>query len=151
MRIAVGADHAGYPVKDLMIGVIKDEGHEVIDFGTNGPEPVDYPDYAKLVGEAVRNGDADRGVLLCGSGAGVAVAANKLKGIRAAVCHDCYTAHQCVEHDDVNVLCLGPRVIGTDLATDLLRTWLKAEFTGAERHMRRLGKIREIENTEARS
>lgn len=149
MRIAIGADHAGYQMKDLFYDLLQKAGHEVIDFGTNGPEPVDYPDYAKAVCEAVRSGKADRGILLCGSGAGVAVAANKMRGIRAALCHDPYTAHQCVEHDNINVLCMGPRVIGAELAIDLLHIWIKAHFTGAARHMRRLSKVDEIEKTEA--
>jgi ribose 5-phosphate isomerase B len=151
MRIAIGADHAGYELKDTFVKMLRDEGHLVTDFGTCGPAPVDYPDYAKAVGEAIQNGEAERGVLICGSGAGVAVAANKMKGIRAAVCHDAYTAHQCVEHDNANVMCMGPRVIGPSLAEDLLDAFLKAKFTGEERHVRRLAKIDEIERMEANS
>jgi ribose 5-phosphate isomerase B len=149
MRVAIGADHAGYQLKKDVIDILHDAGHEVLDFGTNGPAPVDYPDYARLVCTAVRSGDADRGILLCGSGAGVTVAANKMRGIRAALCHDAYTAHQSVEHDNVNVMCMGTRVIGPELAFDLLRAWLAASFSGAERHRRRLAKIDEIEKTEA--
>jgi ribose 5-phosphate isomerase B len=125
---------------------VAQQGHEVTDLGTHSPAPVDYPDTAEAVATAVRNGQADRGLLVCGSGAGVAVAASKFPGIRAAVCHDTYTARQAVEHDDVNVLCLGARVIGPDLARSLVDTFLGATFSGAERHMRRLAKIDAIEN-----
>lgn len=149
MRIAIGADHAGYELKDIFVKKLRDDGYQVTDFGTCGPEPVDYPDYAKSVSEAIQLGQADRGILICGSGAGVAVAANKMNGIRAAVCHDGYTAHQCVEHDNANVMCFGPRVIGPSLAEDLIDIFLKAEFTGEERHVRRLAKIDEIERMEA--
>jgi ribose 5-phosphate isomerase B len=136
-------------MKDTLVRRLRAAGHEVIDLGTCDDEPVDYPDYAKAVGEAVRSGQAERGILLCGSGAGVAVAANKMKGIRAALCHDAYTAHQSVEHDNANVLCLGPRVIGPELAKDLVTIWLRAEFNGEERHVRRLAKVDEIERMEA--
>lgn len=149
MRVAIGADHAGYELKKEVVDVLRSAGHEVLDFGTNGPEPVDYPDYARFVCTAIRNGEADRGVLLCGSGAGVTVAANKMRGIRAALCHDAYTAHQSVEHDNVNVMCIGTRVIGPALAFDLLHAWLAATFSGEQRHLRRLAKIDEIEKTEA--
>ena len=122
MRIAVGADHAGYPLKVEVIRFLEEQGHEVIDLGTHSTDPVDYPVYAKQVGQAVQLGKADRGVLVCGSGVGACVAANKLRGIRAALCHDTYTAHQGVEHDDVNVLCLGGRVVGPALACDILHS-----------------------------
>lgn len=145
MRIAVAADHAGFPLKDLTLRVVQDAGHSSEDLGTWSPEPVDYPDTARAAAEAVRDGRADRAVIVCGSGAGVAVAANKFPGVRAAVCHDTYTAHQCVEHDDVNVLCLGGRVVGVALAEDILRTFLAAEFSGEDRHRRRLEKIEAIE------
>jgi RpiB/LacA/LacB family sugar-phosphate isomerase len=145
MRIAVGADHAGYPLKIDVLRFLKQEGHEIIDLGTHSTEPVDYPDYAKSVGEAVQQGIAERGILVCGSGVGACVAANKLRGIRAALCHDTYTAHQGVEHDDINVLCLGGRVVGTALALDILKTWLSARFSEAERHRRRVEKIVELE------
>jgi len=148
MRIAIGADHAGYVMKDAIGQYLRNAGHEVLDFGTDSPEAVDYPDYALAIGKAIQSGDADRGVLVCGSGAGITVAANKMKGIRAALCEDAYTAHQCVEHDDVNVFCIGSRVIANELALDLLRIWLSASFTGEERHVRRLSKIQEMESTE---
>jgi ribose 5-phosphate isomerase B len=125
---------------------VAQQGHEVIDLGTHSPAPVDYPDTAEAVATSVRNGQADRGILVCGSGAGVSVAASKFPGIRAAVCHDTYTARQAVEHDDLNVLCLGARVIGPNLARTLVDTFLAAGFSGDERHMRRLAKIDAIEN-----
>lgn len=145
MRLAVGADHAGYPLKTEVVRFLEKDGHNILDLGTHSTEPVDFPDYAKMVGQAVQQGKAERGILVCGSGVGACVAANKLRGIRAALCHDTYTAHQGVEHDDVNVLCLGARVVGSALAFDILKTWLAARFTGAERHKRRVGKIVELE------
>jgi ribose 5-phosphate isomerase B len=145
MKIAVGADHEGYLLRRDVIGALNEAGHEVLDMGTDGPEPVDYPDYARAVAEAVAHGRADRGVLICGSGAGVSVAANKFRGIRAANVCDVFTAHQCVEHDDVNVLCLGAQVVGKWLALDIVRVWANAQFSGAERHRRRLHKIEEFE------
>jgi ribose 5-phosphate isomerase B len=145
MRIAVGADHAGYPIKDQVIEVVKGAGHTVLDMGAFNAEPSDYPDFALAVGRAVQNGEADRGILLCGSGVGVSIAACKLKGIRAGLCHDIYSAHQAVEHDNMNVLCLGPRVIGPAVAFELVAEFLKAEFTGEERHLRRLAKVAAME------
>jgi ribose 5-phosphate isomerase B len=145
MKIAVGADHEGYLLRREVIGALEEAGHEVLDMGTDGPEAVDYPDYARSVAEAVAQGRADRGVLICGSGAGVSVAANKFRGIRAANVFDVFTAHQCVEHDDVNVLCLGAQVVGKWLALDLVRAWASARFSGAERHCRRLHKIEQFE------
>jgi len=145
MRIAIGADHAGFPLKDRIISLLKTEGHSVLDFGTYNPDPVDYPDYAQAVGQAVINGEAEVGILLCGSGVGASIAANKLPGIRAALCHDAFSARQSREDDDANVLCLGPRVIGPELATLLVRTFLSASFSGAERHRRRLEKIANLE------
>ena len=145
MRIACGFDHAGFPLKDHVLGILREEGHQVLDLGTDSTDPVDYPDYAEKVGDAVRAGEADRGVLVCGSGAGVSVAACKMEGIRAVTAHDTYTAHQSVEHDAVNVLCFGARVIGPELAADILRAYIRAEFTGEERHVRRLEKIDAIE------
>jgi len=145
MKIACAFDHAGFPLKELVIELVGELGHEAIDLGTNSTEPVDYPDTAVAGAEAIRGGRAERAVVVCGSGAGVAVAACKVPGIRAACAHDTYTAHQCVEHDDVNVLCLGARVIGPALAADVIRSFLGARFTGEARHVRRLGKIREIE------
>ena len=146
MIVAVAADHAGFPLKDDVLRILRDEGCEVDDLGTHSTDPVDYPDTARAVAEAVRAGDADRGVIVCGSGAGVAIAACKVPGIRAFVAHDTYTAHQAVEHDDGNVACLGARVIGANLAEDILRAFVGAQFTGEERHVRRLGKIQAIED-----
>lgn len=146
MRIAVGADHAGVPLNDLAIEELRRLGHEVVDVGTHDPsQPDDYPDYAVAVAEQVVSGQADRGVLICGSGVGVAVAANKIRGIRAGMCHDTYSAHQGVEHDDANVLCLGARVIGPELMLDVLRAFMAARFSGEERHRRRLAKVMALE------
>ncbi len=146
MQIAVAADHAGYPLNERVIEELRSAGHELIDFGTHdGSVPDDYPDYAKLVGEAVQTSDAEIGILICGSGVGAAVAANKLRGIRAALCGDTYSAHQSREHDDCNVLCLGARVVGVDLALDIVRAFVAARFTGEERHRRRLEKIKSME------
>jgi ribose 5-phosphate isomerase B len=145
VRIACAFDHAGFPLKALVLEIVKEAGHEPVDLGTWSTDPVDYPDTARLAADAVRHDTADRAVLVCGSGAGVAVAACKFPGIRAAVAHDTYTAHQSVEHDDCNVLCLGGRVIGPALAGDIIRTYLAAEFTGEDRHKRRLAKIVGIE------
>jgi ribose 5-phosphate isomerase B len=145
MRIACAFDHAGFPLKPMVLETVGALGHETIDLGTDSTDPVDYPDTARAAAEAVRSGEADRAVVVCGSGAGVAVAGCKFPGIRAACAHDTYTAHQSVEHDDVNVLCLGARVIGPALAADVIRAYLGAEFSGEERHVRRLGKIQAIE------
>ncbi|HEY8867123.1 MAG TPA: ribose 5-phosphate isomerase B [Solirubrobacteraceae bacterium] len=147
MRIACGFDHAGFPLKEELLSVLREEGHVPIDLGTNSTEPVDYPDIAVAVGRAVRDGEAERGVVVCGSGAGVSIAATKMDGIRSATVHDTYTAHQAVEHDDMNVICFGARVIGPALAGEILRAFAGAQFTGEERHVRRLGKINEIERT----
>jgi len=151
MRIAVGADHAGYPLKVEVVRFLEEQGHEVTDLGTHSTDPVDFPMYARQVGQAVQLGKADRGVLVCGSGVGACVAANKLRGIRAALCHDTYTAHQGVEHDDVNVLCLGGRVVGPALAYDIVRSWLTARYIGTGRHKRRVDQILEIERSETES
>lgn len=146
MRIAVGADHAGVPLNERVIEELRQAGHEVADCGTHdGTIPDDYPDYAKLVGEAVQTGAAEIGILICGSGVGAAVAANKLRGIRAALCSDTYSAHQSREHDDCNVLCIGSRVVGVELALDIVRSFVAAKFTGEERHLRRLAKIKALE------
>lgn len=145
MKIAVACDHAGFPLKQRVIDTVVAHGHEAIDLGTDSTAPVDYPDYAAKIGRAIQAGDADRGVLLCGSGVGAAVAACKLKGIRAAVCHDTYSAHQGVEHDDMNVLALGARIIGPELVPELVAAYLKATFTNEERHVRRLAKIAALE------
>ena len=144
MKVAIAADHGGYSLKGRLLHVL-DAGHELIDLGTHSEEPVDYPDYARALGRAILDGQAERGVLICGSGAGAAIAANKMRGIRAALAHDTYTAHQMVEHDDVNVCCLGARVIGAELAAEIAAVFLAARFTGEERHVRRLDKIAEIE------
>ena len=146
MRIAVGADHAGYPLNERVIAELRQAGHEITDFGThNGSVPDDYPDYAKQLGEAVQTGVVEIGILICGSGVGAAVAANKLRGIRAALCGDTYSAHQSREHDDCNVLCLGARVVGVELALDIVRSFVAAKFTGEERHRRRVAKIEALE------
>lgn len=145
MRIAVACDHAGFVLKRRVIEELRSEGHEFIDLGTNSTDPVDYPDYSRAVAQAVLSGAAERAVLICGSGAGACVAANKFRGIRAATCHDTFSARQCVEDDDVNVLCLGGRVVGPELAVELVRTYLRAHFSGAERHVRRLSKIAAFE------
>jgi RpiB/LacA/LacB family sugar-phosphate isomerase len=145
MIVAIAADHAGYALKQELIPSLRSLGHEVEDLGTHGPEPVDYPDVAERLAGAVLAHAAERGVLICGSGVGATVAANKLPGIRAGLCHDTYSAHQGVEHDDMNILVLGARVIGTELARELVRTFLGARFTHEERHERRLGKIKALE------
>lgn len=145
MRIALAADHAGYDMKERLSGWLTDAGHAVYDLGTHSPDPVDYPDFATAAARAVLDGRANRAVVVCGSGAGACVAANKLSGIRAAVAQETYTARQMVEHDDVNVLCLGSRVVGEKLAESVVAEFLDAEFTGEERHRRRLDKIRALE------
>jgi ribose 5-phosphate isomerase B len=145
MKIACSFDHAGFPLKEMVLETVRAAGHEPVDLGTFSTAPVDYPDTARAAAEAVLSGAAERSVLVCGSGAGVAVAACKFPGIRAATAHDTYTGHQCVEHDDCNVLCLGARVVGPALAGEIIRAYLGAEFTGEERHVRRLGKINAIE------
>jgi RpiB/LacA/LacB family sugar-phosphate isomerase len=145
MRIVVGSDHAGYILKQEVGEALRGAGHEVLDVGTSSTAPVDYPDSAEAVGKAVMEGRAERGVLICGSGVGASVAASKLPGIRAAVCHDTYSAHQGVEHDDMNVLVLGGRIIGPALALELVRAFVSARFTGEERHVRRLGKVKALE------
>ena len=146
MRLAIGADHAGFEMKRDIAGYLAQQGHDVTDLGTHTTAAVDYPDIASAVAMAIRNGQADRGILLCGSGAGASVAASKFPGVRAAVCHDTYTARQAVEHDDLNVLCLGSRVIGPALARTLIDAFLTATFSNEERHARRLGKIDAIES-----
>jgi ribose 5-phosphate isomerase B len=146
MRLVLGADHAGYELKQELVEYLRSLGHEVMDVGTCSNAAVDYPDFAELVAAAVLDGRAERAVLICGSGVGASVAANKIPGIRAAICHDAYSAHQGVEHDDMNVLVLGSRVIGSELARDLVRNYLGANFTHEERHLRRLGKVKAIES-----
>jgi ribose 5-phosphate isomerase B len=145
MRIALAGDHAGFEMKRDLAGILRGQGHEVLDLGTHSTAAVDYPDCAQSVADALTGGRADRGIIVCGSGAGVSIAANKVPGIRAAVVHDTYTAHQAVEHDDMNVLCLGARVIGPALAQELVATFLGAKFSGEERHQRRLNKILAME------
>ena len=145
MKIACAFDHAGFPLKQFVLETLTALGHEPVDLGTNSTDPVDYPDVARRAAEIVLGGEAERAVIVCGSGAGVAVAACKFPGIRAFVAHDTYTAHQAVEHDDGNVLCLGGRVIGPALAAEVLAAFAAASFSGEERHVRRLGKIAEIE------
>ena len=145
MKVACAFDHAGFPLKELVLEVVRELGHEPVDLGTHSTDPVDYPDTARAAADAVRSGRAERAVVVCGSGAGVAIAASKIPGIRAACAHDTYTAHQAVEHDNVNVLCLGARVVGPALAGDIIRAYLGATFTGEERHVRRVGKIAAIE------
>lgn len=146
MRVVLGSDHAGFEMKQNLLNYVRGLGHEVLDAGTNSTAPVDYPDYAEAVAVAVRSGKADRGILICGSGVGASVAANKIPGIRAGLCHDTYSAHQGVEHDDINVLVLGSRVIAAELARELVRSFLRAKFTGEDRHTRRLEKIRKLES-----
>jgi|SRR5688572_26831601 len=151
MRIAVSADHAGYVLKQELAAKLTQQGHEILDLGTHSAAPVDYPDSAEAVAVALRDKQADRGIIVCGSGAGVSIAASKFPGIRAAVCHDTYTAHQAVEHDDMNVLCLGSRVVGPSLALEVATAFLAAVFSGEDRHQRRLNKIHDIERRFSRS
>ena len=145
MQVAIGCDHAGFKLKEIVAAFLRELGHGVLDVGTHNTESVDYPDYAEALGKAVTVGRAERGILICGSGVGAAVAANKLPGIRAGLCHDTYSAHQGVEHDDMNVLVMGGRVIGIELARELIKAYLGAGFTGEERHRRRLEKVRALE------
>jgi ribose 5-phosphate isomerase B len=147
MIVAVGFDHAGFPLRERLLPLIESQGHEVIDLGTDNAEPIDYPDKALEVGRAVVSGRAERGILVCGSGAGVSVAASKIHGVRAATIHDTYTAHQGVEHDDVNVLCLGGRVIGPEVAAEIVSAFLGAQVSFEDRHVRRRAKVDEIERT----
>ena len=147
MRIAIANDHAGYPIKDEIINTLQELGHEIIDVGSFNQEPVDYPDFAEKAAKIILKGQADRGIIICGSGVGVCIAANKIKGIYAGVCHDTYSAHQGVEHDNMNVLCLGARIIGVELAKDIVKAFINAKFSKDERHLRRVGKIVELENS----
>ena len=146
MRLVVGADHRGYCLKDVIAAYLRSRGHEVLDVGTNDGNPVDYPDIALAVGRAIRGGEAERGFLVCGSGVGAVVASNKLRGIRAAICHDTYSAHQGVEHDDMNVVCLGSRVVGEDLAMEIVEAFVGAHFRDEERYRRRLAKVKKLED-----
>ncbi len=145
MKIAFASDHAGFRYKSILIPELEEKGFEVLDLGTHSEEPTDYPDAATAVARAIQSGQAERGILICGSGVGVSIAANKYKGIRAGVCHDTYSAHQAVEHDDMNVLAMGERVIGIELAREILFAFVNAQFSGAERHQRRLNKVLSIE------
>lgn len=145
MRIAVACDHAGFPLKKEVIAAVERCGHEPVDLGSFNQEPVDYPDYAEKLGNLIVSGNADRGILVCGSGVGACIAANKIKGVYASVCHDTYSARQAVEHDNMNVLCLGARVIGDEIAKDLVMEFLKANFSTEERHRRRVNKIVQLE------
>ena len=147
MRISVAADHNGYELKNEITEILKRDGHDVIDMGPLDLDPLDdYPDYAKPLAESVSSGETERGIMVCGSGVGASVAANKVKGVRAAVCHDIYSAHQGVEHDDMNVLCLGSRIVGTEVVRELVSAFISAEYTNEERHARRLTKVIEMEN-----
>jgi ribose 5-phosphate isomerase B len=150
MKIAVAADHGGYPLKARIVRELTESGNEVFDLGTNSTDPVDYPDYARAVAEAILQGRVERAILICGSGAGICVAANKFPGIRAATCHEVFSAHQSVEDDDCNVMCIGARVVAAELALDLIRTYVAAKFSGLERHCRRLAKIRAFEEEQSK-
>jgi ribose 5-phosphate isomerase B len=145
MKITIGSDHAGFPLKQELITHLRQSGHEVIDLGTNNTDPVDYPDYAEAVGKSILSGQVGRAVLICGSGVGASVAANKIPGVRAGLCHDTYSAHQGVEHDDMNVLVMGARVIGIATAKELVDAYMRAAFTKEERHVKRLKKVASIE------
>jgi len=150
VKVAVAFDHRGTKLRERVLADVALLGHETVDLGTDAPEPrVDYPDKARELAAAIRSGDAERGILVCGSGVGASVAANKIPGIRAAICHDTYSAHQGVEHDDMNVLCLGSEIVGAELAGELVRTFLAAEFDGGERYVARLQKIEEMEAAHA--
>jgi ribose 5-phosphate isomerase B len=148
MKVAIACDHAGFPLKEIVMEEVRKSGHEPIDLGTNSIEAVDYPDYAEKAGREVQQGTADRGIIICGSGVGAAVTANKLRGIRAGLCHDTYSARQSVEHDNANMLALGARIIGPELTLEVVRAFLSANFTGEERHVRRVNKIMAVEKKE---
>jgi ribose 5-phosphate isomerase B len=149
MKVAIGFDHAGFPLKKTVLEAVRDAGHEAIDLGTDSAEPVDFPDYSEKVGRAIQKGEAERGILVCGSGVGACIAANKLNGVFASICHDTYSAAQGVRHDDMNLLCLGARVIGPELAASLVKAFLEARYMGndpgGERLARRVGKIRKLQ------
>ncbi len=149
MKIALGADHGGFPLKGPLHERLEKSGHTVVNLGTDSPDSVDYPDFAQKVADAVASGDAERGIMICGSGVGACVAANKVTGIRAGLCHDTFSARQGVEDDDVNVLCLGARVIGQELAFEIVDAWLRARFSEAERHVRRKNKVLALEKRHA--
>jgi ribose 5-phosphate isomerase B len=145
MKLAIGGDHAGFPLKSPVIDFLRGQGNEVVDVGTHSPTPVDFPDIARLVSDAVVSGAAERGIMVCGTGVGACIAANKIPGIRAAVCHDTYSAHQCVEHDDVNVLCVGAWIVGIRVVEEVLRAFLAAEFSTEEEFRRRVRKLTALE------
>jgi ribose 5-phosphate isomerase B len=149
MKVAVACDHAGFPLKQVVLDAVRAAGHEAIDLGTDSTQAVDYPDYSVKVGKAIQSGEAERGILLCGSGVGACIAADKMQGVYAAICHDTYSAHQGVEHDDMNVLCMGARIVGPELVRELIIAFLGAHFLGndpgQERHKRRVAKVRKIE------
>lgn len=145
MKVAIGSDHGGFHLKEVVVRFLAGKGYQVLDLGAHTPDPSDYPDFARAVAGAILNGKAEKGILICGSGVGASVAANKFPGIRAAVCHDTFSSHQGVEDDEMNVLCLGERVIGSELAKEIVLCFLSARFSGAERHIRRLTKVKEIE------
>ena len=148
MRIAIGADHAGFELKNIIAGQLREQDVEVVDVGAHSYEASDdYPDFARAVGEAVQSGVADRGILICGSGVGASIAANKMRGVRAGLCHDTYSAHQGVEHDDMNVLVMGSRIIGVEPAREITQAFVGATFSGDERHRRRLAKVLAIEGS----
>lgn len=149
MKLAIGGDHAGFPLKGPIIDRLRAWGHDVTDYGTHSTEPVDFPDIARLVTDQVRKGEVERGILVCGTGVGAAIAGNKTPGIRAAVGHDIYSAHQCVEHDDVNLLCIGAQIIGIKLAEEILQAFLQAEFSTAPEFRRRVQKLHELERRSA--
>lgn len=146
MRVVVGADHRGYEMKDFIAAYARSLGHDVIDVGTHDSESVDYPDLAAAVGRKIQSGEAERGILVCGSGIGACIAANKLAGIRAGLTHDTYSAHQGVEHDDMNVICMGSRVIGEEVALEIVKSFLEARFVPEERYLRRLEKVKALEH-----
>ena len=145
MRVVLGADHRGYELKNTLADYLRGQGHEVFDIGVNGPESVDYPDQAILVGDWIQSGEAQRGILVCGSGVGACIAANKIVGVRAGLTHDTYSAHQGVEHDDMNVICIGSKVIGEELALEIVRAFMDAKFVHEERYVRRLNKVKALE------
>ena len=145
MKVVFGSDHAGFPLKEEVIEVVRKAGYEVLDVGTNSTKPVDYPDYAYKVGKAIQEGKAEKGIMICGSGVGACITSNKMKGIYAGICHDTYSAHQGVEHDGMNVLCMGSRIIGSELANEIALSFLKASVEQVERHQKRRKKIKEIE------
>ncbi len=153
MIVVIACDHGGFPLKQDVLETIQNAGHELLDLGAHSSEPVDYPDFAEKLGQAIQTRQAERGVLLCGSGVGACIAANKMRGVYAAICHDTYSAHQGVEHDAMNVLCLGGRIVGSELVRELVLSFLGARFLGndpgQERHARRVGKVRKIEAKES--